>query len=103
MSRLTKGSIAAAGVTSLLAFAAPASFAMDNMVGQPKAEIHSLSDIPGDDQLEAAVTHDLSQIGLSYAKPEALTLGQLSELKSIVESSSSQSQKQQEARRVLNM
>jgi hypothetical protein len=93
MNVLNKGSIAAMAVASLLAFA-PAGFAM---------EVNSLSDLPGDEQLEAAVTHDLSSIGITYQHPENLTLSQLGELKTILEGSSSNDVKQQDAKKVLGM
>ncbi len=103
MNVFTKGSIAAMSVASLLTVAAPASFAMNAMAGQPAAEMNSLTDIPGDEQLEAAVTHDLTQIGITYAHPETLTLSQISELKAIVESNASNDSKQLEAKKVLGM
>ncbi len=103
MNVFTKGSIVAASVASLLALSTPASFATGNMTGQPKAEINSLTDIAGDNQLEMAVTNDLRQIGIDYPHPEKLTLSQLSELKAIFDSRSANALRQQEARKVLNM
>jgi hypothetical protein len=103
MNALTKGSFAAMGVASLLAFSTPATFAMDAMAGQSNVEINSLTDIPGDEQLEAAVTHDLTQIGITYDHVESLTLSQVAELKSIFDSSSSSDSKRLEAQKVLGM
>ncbi len=104
MNVFTKSSVAAISVASLLALATPASFAMDNDTAvQPKAEISSLTDIAGDDQLEAAVTNDLKQIGIDYAHPEKLTLSQISELKAIFDSNSENGARRAEALKILNM